>query len=169
MKKLVLIIAIFAVSLTAKAQLEIGVNAGIPIGKLESYSTFTGSVEANYYLFGEDAFKAGVSASYLYFSGKEVKIAGVPVTFKSTQFLPIAANFRYAILDKLVLGTDLGYGLGLSPKGNEGGFYIRPSVGFNVSDKTRLQLSFTSIDVKDGTDKSQIEYGTIAFGVVFGL
>jgi len=69
----------------------------------------------------------------------------------------------------LVLGTDLGYALGLSPNGNEGGFYLRPSLGFNISNKTRFQLSLTSIDVKDETDKSQIEYGTIAFGVVFKL
>jgi len=177
MKKTVLIlVAIFGMilSINAQSNFELGVNAGVPVGNVvKKFTSFTAGVEANYYFLNlNDNFKVGASAGYLFFKGKSGEQEGNPldaVSYKDTHFLPLAANLRYTIADKLVLGTDLGYGVGISPKGNQGGFYIRPSLGYKITDRATLQASFSNIDTKDSTDKSQYSFGNLSLGVVFRL
>jgi len=177
MKKQILILVAlfgFTLSINAQSNFELGINAGVPVGNVvKKFTSFTAGIEANYYfLYLNDNFKVGASAGYLFFKGKSGEKEGNPidaVSYSDTHFLPLAANFRYNIADKLVLGTDLGYGVGLSPKGNQGGFYIRPSLGYRITDKATLQASFSNIDVKDGTDKSQYEFGSLSLGVIFNL
>jgi len=177
MKKQILILVAFlgiTLSTNAQSNFELGVNAGVPVGNVvKKFTSFTAGVEANYYfLYLNDNFKVGASAGYLFFKGKSGEQEGNPldaISYEDTHFLPVAANLRYTFADKLVLGTDLGYGVGLSPKGNQGGFYIRPSLGYKITDNLTLQASFSSIDAKDGTDKSQYEFGSLSLGVIFNL
>ncbi len=169
MKKTILILLVFlgvGLSVNAQSNFEVGINAGLPVGNVvEKFTDYTVGFEANYYFLYLNNLKVGASAGYLFFKGKNDKT----VSYENTQFLPVAASFRFTIADRLVLGTDVGYGIGLSPKGNEGGFYIRPSLGYNITSGTTLQASFYSIDAKDKTDTSQYEFGSISLGLVFRL
>ena len=175
-KQILILVAFFGIILSTNAQsnFELGVNAGVPVGNVvKNFTVFTAGVEANYYFLKlNDNFKLGASAGYLFFKGKSSEQEDNPleaVSYKDTHFLPLAANLRYTIADKLVIGTDLGYGVGISPKGNEGGFYIRPSLGYKILESTTLQASFYNIDTKDGTDKSQFSFGSFSVGVVFKI
>ena len=111
-------------------------------------------------MFGaESDFKFGLSASYLVFSGKTIdlgQVAGVElgeVDFGNYAWLPIATVLNYSVSDKLSVGSDVGYGVGLSPEGLGGGFYLRPNITYAVGDKTSFNLNYSSIS-DDGSISS---------------
>ena len=78
-------------------------------------------------------------------------------------FLPIAATGRILLAESFLLGADLGYGIGISPSGNNGGFYYRPMAGYAVSEAITIMLSYTGISLTGGT------FNTVNAGVEFGL
>lgn len=80
------------------------------------------------------------------------------------QFLPIAASGRFNASEDFSIGADLGYALGIN-EGNDGGFYYRPIVGYNLSEKAQLNLSYTGVSIKD----ADFTWSTINLGVLFSL
>ncbi len=160
MKKLVFIIAVMlGVSIQAQeGEFNVGVNAGFPTGDASNFSSFTLGAEANYLFNVADKFKAGPSLAFVNFFGKE--IAGVNVS--DAQFLPVAAAARYQASDKFTVGADIGYGIGINT-GNDGGFYYRPLVSYEVADNIAIQGSYNGISVDGGSVNS------IGFGVMFNL
>ena len=101
-------------------------------------------------MFGaESDFKFGLSASYLAFSGKTID----EIDFGNYAWLPIATVLNYNVSDKLTVGSDVGYGVGLSPEGLGGGFYLRPNITYAVGDRTSFNLNYSSIS-DDGSISS---------------
>lgn len=162
MKNLFLTIAIVAFGFVANAQdgqFNVGANIGLPIGDSSDGSSFVIGAEANYLFDLSDEFKVGPSVGYSHFIGKTVNGVDIP----SSSFLPLAAAARYSVSEAFVLGADLGYGLGLSPDGNDGGFYYRPMVGYNVSDMIMVQLTYSGVSVNGGTASN------VGLGAMFSL
>ena len=77
----------------------------------------------------------------------------------------IAASGRYNLSEDFVLGADLGYALGLSPSGNDGGFYYRPMLGYNLSEKMMVTASYSTVSVSNGGGN----WGSFGVGLMFGL
>ncbi|MFY0631085.1 MAG: hypothetical protein JXR05_11935 [Flavobacteriaceae bacterium] len=128
MRKLILLVALVTGSFTMNAQFSVGASLGLPTGDANLVSSLSLGIDANYMFSSEKEVNFGVSAGYLTYFGKE--ILGVKVD--NVSFLPIAGALRYDASEKFSLGADVGYAVGLSPDGNDGGFYYRPMVGYSV-------------------------------------
>ena len=163
MKKIVFIIAFAIATISINAQEDnfiIGVNAGIPIGNLESTHSIAFGLDLSYMFGITEQLQVGGTTGFIYFSGKEEN----NVTAESKSYLPIAASVRYNNdEDSFFVGTDLGYALGLSPSGENGGLYFKPFVGYTVSDNIQLVLAYT------GIKKEQPTFGYVNLGVAFKL
>ena len=159
MKKLLLSIALVTFCLTANAQFSLGAGVGIPTGDAGDITSVSYNLSATYMFGAESDFKFGLSASYLVFSGKTIdlgQVAGVElgeVDFGNYAWLPIATVLNYSVSDKLSVGSDVGYGVGLSPDGIGGGFYLRPNITYAVGDRTSFNLNYSSIS-DDGSISS---------------
>lgn len=159
MKKLLLSIALVAFTFAATAQdgkFNLGVNLGLPTGDVSDAYSFVGSVEANYLFDVSDEFQVGPSASYVHYFGEEDFIS-------DGGFLPLAAAARFNASEEFVLGADLGYAIGISPDGNDGGFYYRPMVGYNLNDKVMLQVSYSGVSMDGGS------FANFGLGAMFAL
>ncbi|MCL7764197.1 porin family protein [Polaribacter sp. Z014] len=163
MKKLLVMAAfVFAGLGVANAQegsFNAGVNLGIPTGDSSDAYSFAMSVEANYLFDVSESFKVGPSVSYSHYLGKN-DVLGSGFDVDDASFLPIAAAGRYAVSDKFTVGADLGYGIGISPDENDGGFYYRPMVGYSVSEKVMIQASYSAVDT-DGITVSNFGVGAM--------
>ncbi|CAM1373769.1 outer membrane beta-barrel protein [Tenacibaculum xiamenense] len=161
MKKLVFIIAVMlGVSIQAQeGEFNVGVNAGLPIGDTNNVYSFTLGAEANYLFNVADNFKAGPSVAFVNFFGKDINDNQ---GFGDIQFLPIAAAARYQASDKFTVGADIGYGVGINT-GNDGGFYYRPLVSYEVADNIAVQGSYNGISADGGSVNS------IGLGILFKL
>lgn len=165
MKKL-LVAAMMFIGLAVNAQegqFNVGVNLGLPLGDSSDVYSFAFGGEVNYLFNVSDDFKVGPSVSYVNYSGKTVDVLGFSVEVPSASFLPLAAAGRFSVSEQFTLGADLGYALGLSPDGNDGGFYYRPLVGYNVSEKIMLQVSYSGVSVDGGS------FSNIGLGAMFSL
>lgn len=80
--------------------------------------------------------------------------------FPNIQFVPLAGSFRVYPTSGFKFGGDIGYALGVN-KGNEGGFYYRPSVGFDMSGgSTELNFSYFAVN-------GDVTFSSILVGLLF--
>lgn len=150
MKKF-LVVAMMAFGLAANAQegeLNVGGTIGLPVGDFSNTHDVTGSIEANYLFNVAEGLKVGPSVSYLHFNGEGPDLG----------YLPLAAAARYSVTDKVVLGADLGYGIGVFQDGQDSGFYYRPMVGYKVTNAITVQANYSSV-VLDGGSASTVGIG----------
>ncbi|WP_299626153.1 outer membrane beta-barrel protein [uncultured Tenacibaculum sp.] len=160
MKKLLLLFAL-TFTLISNAQdggFNLGANFSLPVGNASETHNFALSVEANYLFDVTDNIQIGPSASFINYFGKEENNVG----FGSVQFLPVAGAARFNVSEDFTLGADLGYAIGINT-GNEGGFYYRPLVAYNISETIALQASYNGV-ANDGQN-----FSSVGLGVVFKL
>lgn len=157
MKKLFFIITIaLGLSMNAQeGQFNLGASFGLPTGNYSNITSFALSVEANYLFDISENISVGPSASFINYFGKEENNVG----FGDIQFLPLAAAGRFNISDEFALGADIGYGIGINT-GNDGGFYYRPMLAYNISDDISLQASYSGIS-SNGQNISNVGLGVM--------
>ena len=163
MKKIILFVLFITFAFTANAQFSAGATLGLPTGDADDVSSFALGLDVNYMLESDSEFKYGLAASYLTYFGKTVEDFGDELDYDNVSFLPIAAAGRYGISDKLTLGADIGYAIGLSPSGIDGGFYYRPMVVYSINENISLNLSYSGVEVEGGA------FTNIGLGVMYGL
>jgi|SRR5690606_3470372 len=161
MKKLLLstVIAVFAIINVNAQEFNLGVNVGLPLGDIKDAYTLNIGVEANYLWQVSEEFDAGVTAGYSHYLGDS--IGGFDID--DAGFLPIAAAGRFSVSEDFTIGADLGYAIGVSPSGNEGGFYYAPKVQYGVSEALDIVLAYKGVSVDGGS------FSSINLGVEFAL
>lgn len=175
MKKSLLVaaFAVFTFSTVQAQQMKAGLDVMLPMGDFkDGYSLGIG---ANFTYFFEisDSFMVGPQASLLYYMGKEVDEFGIKYTPDDAMYLPIAASARY-LFDDFFVGVDLGYGIGLAPDGNDGGFFYRPKVGYNFGSVGAV-LSYSGVSTKQtvetaiGTATATSTFSSLNLGVEFSF
>lgn len=165
MKKLLLcaVVALFGIT-GLNAQ---GANAGVSVGFIsgdfsDGYS-FNITLDGNYLWEVSDQVEAGVATGYSHTLGKDVN----GVKPDAVGFLPIAAAGRFSVSEDFTVGVDLGYAIGLSPDGNDGGFYYAPKVQYSVSESIDVVAAYRGVSLDFGG--VTLGFNTITFGVEFGL
>lgn len=144
MKKVLLVVAfaMFAFSTAQAQQMKVGVDAMIPMGDVSDAYSFGVGGNFTYFFEINEAFMVGPQASLLAYFGKDYH----GYKADTALFLPIAASARF-LLEDFFFGADLGYGIGLAPDGNDGGFFYRPKAGYDFGPITAV-LSYSGISSK---------------------
>ncbi len=165
MKKVLLIATIALASFGVNAQegFKLGLNLGLPTGDAGDVSSFSVGLDAYYMFGGSEEFNIGIASGFTNAFGKSITLGDFgSVEIEDVQFMPIAAAGRYNASEELSIGADLGYALGIND-GNDGGFYYRPIVGYNISENIEINASYTGISLDGGS------WSTINLGVLFAL
>lgn len=164
-----MMVAIAAVGIStsfAQGSFKLGANFALPIGDAGDVSSFSIGFDAAYLFPVSDKFEVGPALGFTNAFGKTESVTILGTTFEAdyddAQFLPIAAAARFNATEKLYLGADLGYAVGIND-GNDGGFYYRPRVGYSFTDMIGANISYTGISLDGG------DWSTIGLGVEFTL
>ena|SRR5690606_2772016 len=167
MKKLILsAIAVCAFGITSAQEggFKAGVNVGMPMGDTSDVASLAIGAEVAYMFPISDEFQIGASVGYLTFMAKEVNEVddlgidtGNKVKPDNAAFLPIAATAQYSFSENIFVGADLGYAMGLSPDGNDGGMLYQPKVGYQT-EKFEVYVGYRGI-ATEGTATSSIGVG----------
>lgn len=149
MKKIVLFVGMALVSLSMKSQegFKAGINFGVPVGNASDFSYFSLEFNLSYFLEVSDSFDAGLVSGFSNAFAKD-EILGLEIDMEDIQFMTIAAGGRFKTNNKIFVGLDLGYAVGVND-GNNGGFYYKPIFGYNLSDNTETSLSYTGISIEE--------------------
>lgn len=156
MKKIILtVVAVLAIGF-ANAQdggFKAGINIGFPMGDIKDAYSLAIGLDVAYTWKVADKFHAGITTGYAHYMGKTTDFMGLQIEIDDAGFIPLAATGQYSITDNLFLGVDLGYALGVSPDGNDGGFLYQPKFGYQT-DKFELYAGYKGISVDGGTFSS---------------
>ncbi len=163
MKKIILSIALVLITATSafsQGNFKVGVNAGLPVGDLEEFTTFHLGADLAYMFGVAETIQLGPMVGYSHFFGDSGEEGPLSWEVEDIQFVPVALSGRVN-LTSFFLGADLGYALGIND-GNDGGFYYRPQVGFNLG-KLGLVASYSGVSLDGGSANS------VNLGIEFGL
>ncbi len=165
--KYLFLIAIFTMVFSINAQdrsnFKVGLNAGLPVGDASDVSSFSIGLDVVYHWGVSELLDVGLATGFTNAFGETETITDgafeIETGFEDFQFLPVAASFRVYPTFSFKLGADVGYAIGIN-EGNEGGFYYRPLVGYNITGNTELNISYTAVD-NNGT------FGVATLGILF--
>ena len=110
--------------------LKLGLNLGVPVGDLGDYSSFALGLDIAGQFMRTDNFGLGVVSGYTkYF--KKSDVAGA----QDFGAIPLGLMLRYYPQPSgFFAGTDVGYTFLTGDIASDGGFYIRPQVGYHNYD-----------------------------------
>lgn len=156
--------AVFAFAQVSAQELKGGINVGLPIGDVSDAYTFNLTADLNYLWDVAESFKAGLATGISYNFGDSVDLGEFgSADIDDAVFLPIAGAARYFLTEDFAIGADLGYAIGLSPSGNDGGFYYAPRLQYSFSETLGLVAAYRGISVDGGS------FDTVTLGLEFGF
>lgn len=165
MKKLCLVafLTFFGLATVNAQSFNGGINLGLPIGDAGDGWTFNVTLDLNYLWEVSDQLEAGVATGFSHSFGDERTVLGTTFNVDDVSFLPIAVAGRFNASDQFTIGLDLGYGIGIAPDGNDGGFYYAPRVQYGLSDAIDIVGAYRGVS-RDGSS-----FDVITLGVEFGF
>ena len=130
-----------------------GIHAGIPMGDLSDGYKFSLGVDVAFHWGVSELFDVGVATGFINAFGESDSVTinnntTISGKFDNFQVIPVAAAVRMYPTYDFKLGADVGYAVGIN-QGNDGGLYLRPMIGYNITGNTELNVSYISIN-KDG-------------------
>ncbi len=156
-------VVLFLISInvfTQRDKLNIGINGGITNGSLKGVSSNALGADFNYLFPVNDFLEFGPSLSFIYFNTNKVE----ELELDPFIYMPIGVAFRFTSLaEKFYVGTDAGYAVGISPEGDDGGVYIKPQLGYSITDDLKINLFFS------GVKKTSPTYSYIGLGLEFNV
>ncbi|RYY45517.1 MAG: hypothetical protein EOO06_16340 [Chitinophagaceae bacterium] len=122
-------IAVFAqepeTEITSKnSWLKAGLSAGVPVGDLSDSHSFVAGLELKGQLMSTPHLGIGLTTGYNHFFEKD--------GFESFGTIPAGAFIRvYPKAKGFFAGTDVGYSFLTNANGADGGFYVKPQIGYH--------------------------------------
>lgn len=165
MKKLLFAaVAVLGFTFVNAQNFNVGINGGLPMGDVKDSYSLNISAELNYLWEVSDQFEAGLMAGYSHYLGDSVDLGGFgTIDFEDGGFLPVGGAARFNVSEEFALGADLGYAVGISPEGNDGGFYYAPKAQYSVTEMISIVLAYKGISVEGGA------FSSVNLGIEFGL
>lgn len=153
-KVLSLIFTLFSFTFYAQDSFNLGVHGGFTVDKSKEFSSLGVSLDVNYLLDLSEDFNAGGFIGYVHFLPKD--------DLEARAYIPVGGAIRFNSIDEyFYVGGDLGFAIGISPDGDNGGVYFRPLLGYKITDSFKVDLSYTVIKKRVPT------YSFIGLGLVF--
>ncbi|MEM8845571.1 MAG: hypothetical protein AAGD17_00585 [Bacteroidota bacterium] len=135
-----LLVTFTTIAQVDRSNFKAGLTAGIPVGDASDISSFALGLDINYHYGVSKLLDVGLAAGFINSFG-ETEGEG---EFDDFQFIPAAASVRLYPTYEFKFGADVGYALGIND-GNDGGFYYRPVVGYNITGNTEINVSYSTV------------------------
>ncbi|MEM9362298.1 MAG: hypothetical protein AAGA43_06665 [Bacteroidota bacterium] len=147
-----LLVTFTTIAQVDRSNFKAGLTAGIPVGDASDISSFALGLEVNYHYGVSKLLDVGFATGFINSFGEtetvsvgEIEVEG---EFEDFQFIPAAASVRLYPTYEFKFGADVGYALGIND-GNDGGFYYRPVVGYNITGNTEINVSYTTVALEN--------------------
>ena len=155
-----LFLTIVFTTVSAQEGFKIGAHGGIPLGDVNDQIGLVFGADIGYLWAPNKVFDLGIKAGIIHGFPETFKAETVSVKLPSVQFAPIAASVRIWPAKSFSFGGDVGHAIGLN-EGNDGGFYYRPQLGFQVGPQSEVNFSYSVIELEEAT------WTTITVGYVY--
>ena len=161
----------FSFSLTAqpvdRTNFRAGLHGGVVTGDFSEAYSFVLGVDVLHHWGVSKTLDLGIATGFSNAFGETQEFSDALVSFETKfenwQTIPVAGSIRIYPAKGFKLGGDVGYAVGLN-SGNEGGFYYRPSIGFDLKGgTTEFNVSYYSVNGDSATYASVLAGFLILF------
>lgn len=160
-------------NISMRNMIKIGANVGLAVPS-ENASAAVG-LDVAYQHLVTPGFGLGVATGYTHFFGKDNTVNGVKYNNNDFGVVPVAGLLRIYPKDTgFYFGTDLGYGFIVgdekvasntgAPNRPDGGFYIKPEIGYH-NDDWNFALQYQKVFTGNEGEMSGQNYNAGALGV----
>ena len=190
MKKFMLFTACGVILSFAKAQtgglykntLKVGVSGGVAVPN--NNASASAGLDLSYQYLATSHFGIGITTGYDQFFKKNKDISNVTLHNNSFGVIPVAALFRlYPKFKGFYAGADVGYGIitgdknvasNVSVQRPDGGFYIKPQIGYHNRDWNffvHYSKVFTGNngEITIGNQSQKYNAGTLGIGIAYNI
>lgn len=136
------------IGLNAQEGFKLGIQAGLPINDFNDETSLMVGLDLGYMWALGEVVDLGISTGLIYGFKESFQSDAIASGLTDVQFVPLAASIRIWPSNSFSFGVDGGYGLGLN-KGNDGGIYYRPIIGYLIGPLTEINLSYTGIQLEN--------------------
>lgn len=157
---LALIVTLIGTGLFAQQGFKVGIQGGLPSNDFNDEVALSAGLDKGYMHALAEVVDAGLMAGFIYGFHETFHTDVVLQNLPDVQFMPVAASVRIWPSNSLSFGMEGGYAIGIN-KGNDGGLYYRPVVGYLVSAGAEINLSYVTINLDSRT------WNTLNFGVLY--
>ena len=166
----VIIFVITSLSLQAqyvdRTNFRAGIHGGVVVGDFSEAYSFVLGLDIYHHWGVSKMIDVGIGTGFTNAFGETpASDLGVPIEnkFDNAQFLPVAGSLRIYPTRGFKIGGDIGYALGIN-KGNDGGFYYKPSIGIDMSGGTKeFNISYFAVNGETTTYASVLAGFLILF------
>ncbi len=152
----------FGITLSAQEGFKLGAYGGIPLGDFNDLVGLVVGADVGYAWAPNKVFDLGIKTGIVHGFPETFRDEVERVKLPSIDFLPVALSVRVWPGKSFSFGGDVGTAVGLND-GNDGGFYYRPQVGFQVGAGSEINLSYSVIE----TDPDTWSTVTVGFSYTF--
>jgi len=152
MKRFIFVLFLaFCSSMThAQEGFKVGIQGGLPFGDFnDDVGLFVGADMGYMWALGE-VVDLGATVGFIHGFAETFGDNAPSVDLPDVQFVPLAGSLRIWPSNSFSFGINAGTALGIN-EGNDGGLYYRPIIGFLLGPRTELNLSYTGIQLDEGT------------------
>ena len=144
----------------AQEGFKLGIHGAVPVGDNQDFVSLAVGADVGYMWALNEVIDLGVATGFINgFPEKYNQEPGAP-DLPNVQFLPLAVSFRIWPSNSFSFGGDFGTALGIND-GNDGGFYLKPTIGYLMGPVTEVNLSYVSIAVDNA------QWATINLGILY--
>ncbi len=148
--------------LMAQEGFKIGIQGGIPIGDFDDQVSLVVTADVGYMWALGEVFDLGIASGFINGFTDKFDTGSELVDLPNVQFIPAAASFRIWPSNSFSLGGDAGYAIGIN-EGNDGGYYVRPLIGYLFGTYTELNLSYSYVSLEGPT------WSSVTVGLLFTI
>ncbi len=148
--------------LMAQEGFKIGIQGGIPIGDFDDQVSLVVTADVGYMWALGEVFDLGIASGFINGFTDKFDTGSELVDLPNVQFIPAAASFRVWPSNSFSLGGDAGYAIGIN-EGNDGGYYVRPLIGYLFGTYTELNLSYSYVSLEGPT------WSSVTVGLLFTI
>ena len=159
---LTLAFAVFGFALQAQEGIKLGLQGGLPLDEFNDTVGVVLGIDAGYMWALGEVVDLGVMTGFINGFPEKYNTKQVVNTNPNVQFVPVAASVRVWLSNSFSFGVDGGKAFGIN-KGNDGGIYYRPVMGYLLGPNTELNVSYT------GVKMDNITWTTATIGVVYTI
>ncbi len=164
MKKgfLIIFFALFGATICAQEGFKLGVQGGLPYNDFNDKTSVMVGADLGYMRALGEVVDLGIMTGIVHGFPKTFVFEETNVEIEDNtaiDFAPLALSVRIWPSQSFSFGIDGGTAFGLS-EGNDGGLYFRPILGYLFGTYTEINVSHTTIKLKDET------WSTINFGIL---
>lgn len=147
-------------SLSAQQGVKLGIQGGLPVSDFNDEIGIVVAVDAGYMQALGEVVDLGLTAGFIY-GFHETYQRNLPVAaLPDLKFLPVAAMIRLWPSRSFSIGGDVGQAFSLND-GINGGFYLRPQLGYLMGPSTELNISYTNIGLEEKP------WTTVTLGILY--